>query len=292
MLRARTLIVSCVVALVSAALVSRCSRAAPDAPRSLSAEHGLPSIAPELTPDAAVLAVTRRSADPPAGDDVHGRGEPTAPNGAEKAAVAPRTEPWLEGRVRYADDQSPAPDLEFVLQQGEAAAIAQTDAEGRFRVALDLGAAVQLELVLVGPTGAERHTLDRATTDDDGQFQLGAAPAERIVVSASLGLFGDEYESRELDAPFGARDLVFRRTRTVPFETVAFEVVDASTGSLVRDVLVLTDRALAHGDYSFHSAEEGRARPRFSLHADTTCLLEAPGYRRRAVLADLESPTR
>jgi 5-hydroxyisourate hydrolase-like protein (transthyretin family) len=188
-----------------------------------------------------------------------------------EAGVAPRELALIAGERAEVDLVVAVPVLAF------AASGHVVDEEGRPLAGREVTALV------LGGDGPSRRV--DAATDDEGRFELRAAPGERIVVSASLGLFVDEYEPRELDVAFGTRELVFRRTRTVPYEPVVFEVVDESTGQLVRDVLVMTYRALAPGDYAFHNAPEGRAQPRCSIHADTTCLLEAPGYRRRAVLA-------
>ncbi|MEM1448558.1 MAG: hypothetical protein AAGI22_05565 [Planctomycetota bacterium] len=127
-----------------------------------------------------------------------------------------------------------------------------------------------------------------AATDASGEFEAYAAPCATVRVSASRGVYADVFEPDELEASFGATDLVLRRTRDVANEEVLFDVVNARTGALVPDVLVLTYRAPRTGDVAFHRARDGRAGPRCPIDPSTTLVVGAPGYRRTSLtLEDL-----
>jgi hypothetical protein len=140
----------------------------------------------------------------------------------------------------------------------------------------------------MGPAEGPATSSASCSTDEDGYFSLEAAPTEAVSITPNRGVFADLFGPTEQVVPFGSTDLLFERVGTTPLESVDFEIVDARTGELIRGALVMTYRAPDLGDYAFHRASDGRATPRCPVHASTTLVIEASGYRRATIpLADL-----
>jgi len=99
-----------------------------------------------------------------------------------------------------------------------------------------------------------------ARTDADGAFRFFAPPAEWATVSTANEITSDDFAPARTRVPFGATDVVLRRTTTRAPRSVAFLVTDGDTGKPPTEggVYLLRGEPRSAGGWRWADLVEGR----------------------------------
>ncbi|MBK7877392.1 MAG: hypothetical protein IPJ77_16920 [Planctomycetes bacterium] len=135
-----------------------------------------------------------------------------------------------------------------------------------------------VELSIVHGDGAT----SAVASGDKGQFEFWARPEPALLLRIGGGLADDRFEPAETEVPFGTREIVLRRAASLPERTLAFEVLERSSGEPLRSARI----ALYVGDPEHADARElavfdaprGVVQAVFKLRPGLGYTVEAPGH--------------